>query len=65
MHRQRLELQSVEAGPGLIAGKHVAGVIKTLDSSYVSLPLVAETVKSESKKRPSVSKYELVGCQGG
>uniref|UniRef100_A0A8C9EPY8 Microsomal triglyceride transfer protein n=1 Tax=Pavo cristatus TaxID=9049 RepID=A0A8C9EPY8_PAVCR len=57
--KQRLELQSAEAGPGLIAGKHVAGVIKTLDSSYVSMPLVAETVKSECKNCPSVSKYRL------
>lgn len=65
MHRQKLELQSVEAGPGLIAGKHVAGVIKTLDSSYVSMPLVAETVKSECKKCPSVSKYRLIGCEDG
>lgn len=65
MHRQKLELQSVEAGPGLIAGKHVAGVIKTLDSSYVSMPLVAEMVKSECKKCPSVSKYRLIGCEDG
>lgn len=55
--KQKLELQSVEAGPGLIAGKHVAGVIKTLDSSYVSMPLVAETVKSECKKCPSLSEH--------
>lgn len=65
IHRQRLELKSVQAGPGLIAGKQVAGVIKTLDSSYVALPLVAEPVKSECKKCPSVSKHRLVGCQVG
>lgn len=65
MHRQRLELKSVQAGPGLIAGKQAAGVVKTLDSNYVSMPLVAETVKSECKKCPSVSKRRLVGHQVG
>ncbi|XP_069711659.1 microsomal triglyceride transfer protein large subunit [Phaenicophaeus curvirostris] len=53
--KQRLELKSIQAGPGLIAGKQVASVIKTLDSSYVVLPLVAEPVKSECKKCPSLS----------
>ncbi|GAB0188897.1 microsomal triglyceride transfer protein large subunit [Grus japonensis] len=52
--KQRLELKSVQAGPGLIAGKQVASVIKTLDSSYVAMPLVAEPVKSECKKCPSI-----------
>ncbi|XP_009904376.1 microsomal triglyceride transfer protein large subunit [Dryobates pubescens] len=53
--KQRLELKSVQAGPGLIAGKQVAGVVKTLDSSYVAVSLVAEPVKSECKKCPSLS----------
>uniref|UniRef100_A0A8C3BB72 Microsomal triglyceride transfer protein n=1 Tax=Cairina moschata TaxID=8855 RepID=A0A8C3BB72_CAIMO len=55
--KQRLELKSVQAGPGLIAGKQAAGVVKTLDSNYVSMPLVAETVKSECKKCPSLSEH--------
>ncbi|KFQ49140.1 Microsomal triglyceride transfer protein large subunit, partial [Nestor notabilis] len=55
--KQRLELKSVEAGPGLIAGKQVAGVIKTLDSSYVAVSLVAEPVKSECRKCPSLSEH--------
>ncbi|NXO56766.1 MTP protein, partial [Aramus guarauna] len=55
--KQRLELKSVQAGPGLVAGKQVASVIKTLDSSYVAMPLVAEPVKSECKKCPSLSEH--------
>ncbi|NWR93553.1 MTP protein, partial [Furnarius figulus] len=55
--KQILELKSVQAGPGLIAGKQVAGVIKTLDSSYVAMPLEAEPVKSECKKCPSLSQH--------
>ncbi|XP_071598663.1 microsomal triglyceride transfer protein large subunit [Heliangelus exortis] len=55
--KQKLELKSVQAGPGLIAGKQVAGVIKTLGSSYVPVPLVAETARSECKKCPSLSEH--------
>ncbi|XP_068260091.1 microsomal triglyceride transfer protein large subunit [Nyctibius grandis] len=55
--KQRLELKSVQAGPGLIAGKQVASVIKTLDSSYVAVTLVAEPVKFECKKCPSLSEH--------
>ncbi|NWU87542.1 MTP protein, partial [Onychorhynchus coronatus] len=55
--KQRLELKSVQAGPGLIAGKQVASVIKTLDSSYVAMALEAEPVKSECKKCPSLSEH--------
>ncbi|NWS73096.1 MTP protein, partial [Crotophaga sulcirostris] len=55
--KQRLELKSVQAGPGLIAAKQVASVVKSLDSSYVAVPLVAEPVKSECKKCPSLSEH--------
>ncbi|NXJ95671.1 MTP protein, partial [Corythaixoides concolor] len=55
--KQRLELKSIQAGPGLIAGKQVARVVKTLDSSYVAVPLVAEPVESECKKCPSLSEH--------
>ncbi|NXI53834.1 MTP protein, partial [Chloroceryle aenea] len=55
--KQRLELKSVQSGPGLIAGKQVASVIKTLDSSYVAMPLVAEPVHSQCRKCPSLSEH--------
>ncbi|NWJ08051.1 MTP protein, partial [Crypturellus undulatus] len=55
--KQRLELKSVHAGPGLVAAKQAAGVIQTLDSRYVALPLVAETVHAECKKCPSLSEH--------
>uniref|UniRef100_A0A8B9P966 Microsomal triglyceride transfer protein n=1 Tax=Apteryx owenii TaxID=8824 RepID=A0A8B9P966_APTOW len=55
--KQRLELKSIQAGPGLIAAKQAAGVIKTLDSSYVAVPLVAEAVQAECKKCPSLSEH--------
>ncbi|NXY83518.1 MTP protein, partial [Alcedo cyanopectus] len=55
--KQRLELKSVQSGPGLIAGKQVASVIKTLDSSYVAMPLVAEPAHAECKKCPSLSEH--------
>ncbi|XP_075277574.1 microsomal triglyceride transfer protein large subunit isoform X1 [Opisthocomus hoazin] len=55
--KQRLELKSVQAGPGLIAAKQVDSVIKTLDSSYVAMPLVAEPVKSKCKNCPSLSEH--------
>lgn len=59
MHRQKLELKSIEAGPREIAGKQAASVIKTLDSSYVAVPLVAEPIKAECKNCPSVSKHTV------
>ncbi|XP_067409865.1 microsomal triglyceride transfer protein large subunit isoform X2 [Emydura macquarii macquarii] len=55
--KQKLELKSTEAGPRVIAGKQVASVIKTLDSSYVAVPLVAEPVKTECKNCPSISEH--------
>lgn len=57
--RQKLELKSTEAGPGVIAGKQVASVIKTLDPNYIAIPLVAEPVKTECKNCPSVSKHTV------
>ncbi|CAM4657575.1 microsomal triglyceride transfer protein large subunit [Lepidochelys kempii] len=55
--KQKLELKSTEAGPGVIAGKQVASVIKTLDPNYIALPLVAEPVKTECKNCPSISEH--------
>ncbi|NXT28007.1 MTP protein, partial [Syrrhaptes paradoxus] len=55
--KQRLELKSIQSGPGLIAEKQVASVVRNLDSSYVTVPLVAEPVKSECKKCPSLSEH--------
>ncbi|XP_038255726.1 microsomal triglyceride transfer protein large subunit isoform X1 [Dermochelys coriacea] len=55
--KQKLELKSTEAGPGVIAGKQVASVIKTLDPNYIAVPLVAEPVKTECKNCPSISEH--------
>ncbi|XP_064918432.1 microsomal triglyceride transfer protein large subunit [Columba livia] len=55
--KQRLELKSVQAGPGLIAEKQAANVVKNLDSSYVAMSLVAEPVESKCKKCPSLSEH--------
>uniref|UniRef100_A0A8C3SE85 Microsomal triglyceride transfer protein n=1 Tax=Chelydra serpentina TaxID=8475 RepID=A0A8C3SE85_CHESE len=55
--KQKLELKSTEAGPRVIAGKQVASVIKTLDSNYIAVPLVAEPVKTECKNCPSISEH--------
>ncbi|XP_006023739.1 microsomal triglyceride transfer protein large subunit [Alligator sinensis] len=55
--KQKLELKSIEAGPREIAGKQAASVIKTLDSSYVAVPLVAEPIKAECKNCPSLSEH--------
>ncbi|MGH0148145.1 UNVERIFIED_CONTAM: hypothetical protein FKN15_070013 [Acipenser sinensis] len=55
--KQMLQLVKIEAGPKETAGKEVKSIIKTLDPKYVSIPLAAETVKSECKGCPtSVSK---------
>ncbi|NXE50883.1 MTP protein, partial [Casuarius casuarius] len=55
--KQRLELKSIQAGPGLFAAKQADGVIKTLGSSYVAVPLVAKTVQAKCKKCPSLSEH--------
>ncbi|XP_074849633.1 microsomal triglyceride transfer protein large subunit [Carettochelys insculpta] len=55
--KQKLELKSTEAGPRVVAGKQVTSVIKTLDSSYVAIPLVAEPVQTECRNCPSISEY--------
>ncbi|KAM8808876.1 microsomal triglyceride transfer protein large subunit [Eudromia elegans] len=55
--KQRLELKSVHAGPGLVAAKQADRVIQTLDSRYTALPLVAETVLAECRKCPSLSEH--------
>nr|XP_006133842.1 microsomal triglyceride transfer protein large subunit isoform X2 [Pelodiscus sinensis] len=55
--KQKLELKSTEAGPRVIAGKQIASVIKTLDSNYVAVPLVAEPVMAECKNCPSISEH--------
>ncbi|XP_048365698.1 microsomal triglyceride transfer protein large subunit [Sphaerodactylus townsendi] len=55
--KQKLELKSTEAGPRMMAGKQVANIIKSLDSNYVAISLVAEPVVSECKSCPSLSQY--------
>ncbi|MGH0152677.1 UNVERIFIED_CONTAM: hypothetical protein FKN15_024630 [Acipenser sinensis] len=51
--KQMLQLVKIEAGPKETAGKEVKSIIKTLDPKYVSIPLAAETVKSECKGCPT------------
>ncbi|XP_033891220.2 microsomal triglyceride transfer protein-like isoform X1 [Acipenser ruthenus] len=52
--KQMLQLVKIEAGPKETAGKEVKSIIKTLDPKYVSIPLAAETVKSECKGCPTL-----------
>ncbi|MGH0174486.1 UNVERIFIED_CONTAM: hypothetical protein FKN15_068121 [Acipenser sinensis] len=52
--KQKLQLVQIEAGPKETAGKEVKSIIKTLDPKYVSIPLPAETVKSECKGCPTL-----------
>lgn len=41
------------------AGKQVASIIKTLDSNYVAISLMAEPVSHECKSCPSVSNNKI------
>ncbi|KAL7982080.1 hypothetical protein Chor_001137 [Crotalus horridus] len=58
--KQKLELKSTEAGPRMKAGKHVASIIKTLDSNYVAISLMAEPVSHECKSCPSLFQQWMV-----
>uniref|UniRef100_A0A8D2Q067 Microsomal triglyceride transfer protein n=1 Tax=Varanus komodoensis TaxID=61221 RepID=A0A8D2Q067_VARKO len=57
--KQKLELKSTEAGPGMMAGKHIASIVKALDPKYVSVSLVAQAVSDECNDCPSVSQEKL------
>ncbi|XP_007495957.1 microsomal triglyceride transfer protein large subunit [Monodelphis domestica] len=55
--RQKLELKTTAAGPGLMPGKKVAAVVKAVDSNYKSMPLVGQLFESECKRCPSLSEF--------
>ncbi|XP_053109855.1 microsomal triglyceride transfer protein large subunit isoform X2 [Hemicordylus capensis] len=55
--KQKLELKSTEAGPRPMAGKQVASIVKSLDSNYVAISLVAEPVTDDCKSCPSLSQH--------
>ncbi|XP_044285541.1 microsomal triglyceride transfer protein large subunit [Varanus komodoensis] len=62
--KQKLELKSTEAGPGMMAGKHIASIVKALDPKYVSVSLVAQAVSDECNDCPSVfQEWETVRKQ--
>ncbi|XP_063774697.1 microsomal triglyceride transfer protein large subunit [Pseudophryne corroboree] len=48
--KQKLELQSIEAGPKEIAGKQMASVIKAVDAKYAAIPVVADQLKNKECK---------------
>ncbi|XP_061438863.1 microsomal triglyceride transfer protein large subunit [Rhineura floridana] len=53
--KQKLELKSTKAGPREMSGKQVANIVKALDSNYVAISLVAESVSDECKSCPTLS----------
>ncbi|XP_074084199.1 microsomal triglyceride transfer protein large subunit [Macrotis lagotis] len=55
--RQKLELKTTAAGPGLMAGKKVAAVVKAVDSNYASMPLVGQHFESQCKRCPALSEF--------
>ncbi|XP_055484158.1 microsomal triglyceride transfer protein large subunit [Psammomys obesus] len=55
--KQKLELKTTEAGPRLIPGKQVAGVIKAVDSKYTALPIVGHDFQSACKGCPSLAEH--------
>ncbi|XP_063075559.1 microsomal triglyceride transfer protein large subunit [Engraulis encrasicolus] len=52
--RQALTLDSTEVGPEEVAGKDVAGVVKSLDANLMSVGIVADNTKSRCKKCPKL-----------
>ncbi|XP_069486823.1 microsomal triglyceride transfer protein large subunit isoform X2 [Ambystoma mexicanum] len=55
--KQKLVLQSSEAGPKVIAGKQVGSIMKKLDPKYAVSSLPAEPVKTECNNCPSLSEH--------
>ncbi|XP_072480313.1 microsomal triglyceride transfer protein large subunit [Notamacropus eugenii] len=55
--RQKLELKTTAAGPGLMAGKKVDVVVKAVDSKYTSVSLVGQVFESKCKRCPSLSEF--------
>ncbi|XP_075837368.1 microsomal triglyceride transfer protein large subunit [Microtus pennsylvanicus] len=55
--KQNLELKTTEAGPRLVPGKQVAGVIKALDSKYTAIPIVGQVLPKTCKGCPSLAEH--------
>ncbi|KAK1345705.1 hypothetical protein QTO34_008169 [Cnephaeus nilssonii] len=55
--KQKLELKTTEAGPRLMSGKHIAAIIKAVDSNYKALPIEGQVFQSECKGCPSLSEH--------
>lgn len=55
--KQKLELKTTEAGPRMIPGKQVAGVIKALDSKYTAIPIVGQVLQQACKGCPSLAEH--------
>uniref|UniRef100_A0A452G385 Microsomal triglyceride transfer protein large subunit n=1 Tax=Capra hircus TaxID=9925 RepID=A0A452G385_CAPHI len=55
--RQKLELKTTEASPGLKPGKQVAAIIKAVDSKYTAIPIVGQVFQSKCKGCPSLSEH--------
>lgn len=45
-----------------MAGKDVAGVVKSLDDKFMSVGVIVEKVKAKCKGCPNVSNYMLCLC---
>lgn len=55
--KQKLELKTTEAGPRMVPGKQVAGVIKAIDSKYKAIPIVGQVLQSVCKGCPSLAEH--------
>ncbi|ELK23260.1 Microsomal triglyceride transfer protein large subunit [Myotis davidii] len=55
--KQKLELKTTEAGPRLMSGKHIADIIKAVDSKYKALPIEGQVFQAECKGCPSLSEH--------
>uniref|UniRef100_A0A8C6HF66 Microsomal triglyceride transfer protein large subunit n=1 Tax=Mus spicilegus TaxID=10103 RepID=A0A8C6HF66_MUSSI len=55
--KQKLELKTTEAGPRMIPGKQVAGVIKAVDSKYKAIPIVGQVPERVCKGCPSLAEH--------
>ncbi|XP_043917255.1 microsomal triglyceride transfer protein large subunit [Protopterus annectens] len=52
--KQKLQLKTIVPGPNEVSGKHVEGIIKSLDPNLVTVSLAAVPVKQECKNCPSL-----------
>lgn len=52
--RQKLELQTTEAGPRLVPGKQAAAVVKAMDAKYKAVPIVGQAQAKACKSCPSL-----------